>query len=253
MSAPNPYSANAPVPQQPSAQPVQMIGEVRVWVKAAQNVPGDTTFTTLSPYVTVQVGQTVHSTTVGFPGKNPVWQTPAMFPFEIWPGMDNMTVQIVDKQTSVFGSTRVKSQALIPLNQFKMGHHDMSFQLPGNCTLLLTVEFVNEVGSRTVEVNNLRPGTKEEHVKEIFGQCPGGVDDVFLDQARNSAYVEFKTRQGYFAAFNVTQQIPDLVIKPAVTTPDAAEKDVTIDDFKNNPAAASKKLFNKTMGFFKKP
>jgi hypothetical protein len=147
------------------------------------------------------------------------------------------------------GNTHVKTQATISLKEFKQGKVDQAaFTLPHNCTVVFDAIIVDEQTSRTIELHNLRQGTEEQHLKELYAAAQDGIQTVYLDKAKNTAWMTFNTKAGYISSWRISQQYPDLQAKPATTTAQKAETTVTPTDFKNDPAGATKKLVGNITG-----
>lgn len=244
------YQQGPPAPMQSGAP--HCIGELRLKVQKAENVPGDTTFVQVTPFIQITVGQTQLHTPTGT-SKNPIWDPPIAMFFDMWSN-SQVIVQIWEKATTALGTTRIKQQGAIPADQFSVGGKpENKFFVFGSTKVFMEVQLVDETTARTALVSNLREGTTEQHIRELFGYIQGesGVTNVLVDPAHRTALVECGNRGGYFQLFQMNGKF-ELKIEPA---PESIEKHKnktpSLTDFKNDPKAATKQLVGKIGSLFK--
>jgi hypothetical protein len=143
---------------------------------------------------------------------------------------------------------QMKVEGAIPLEQFmNQKPVDGMFRLgSSSCEVHLKVQFVDEQVARTAYVRNLKPGSKESHMHELF-KVVDGIKDVYVDASKLEAHLEFNTRAGYMASFNLNGKF-GLKVKPAVNNVEKARNpEVSLKQFREDPGAAAKGLAKKGM------
>lgn len=158
--------------------------------------------------------------------------------------------RIWDRASTALGSTKIVCETPVQMSQFQQGKGLVESVIALTpCQLTIAYEFTTEQVGRTCIVNNLKPGTEDSHMKELFNFAPGGVKQTYIDKAKNVAMVEFNTRPGYVSAFQMNGQ-HGLTLTPSSVSIEQEKSPMAAAaaQAKNDPVAAAKNLFSSVTG-----